>query len=146
VSQENVELVLGLQPAPGVDLALAFRDDLLWAALSAAVAPALAADFECEVRGFLDRDEVVAEGLDGLRAVWLDWLSPWESYRTEIEDALDLGDRVVVLVRDLARRRGDTHEVPLTSAAVWSVRDGKVTRAVFYADRPSALKAVGLEE
>ena len=146
MSQENVELVRALQPAPGVDMAELFRDDLSWAALSALLAPALAPDVECVTRGFPGFDDAVSVGLDGLRSAWLEWLAPWSSYRSEVEETIDLGEKVVVLVRDFARRTGDAPEVALTSAAVWTVRDGKVARVEFCADRGTALEAAGLEE
>ena len=146
MSQENVELVRALQPAPGMDVAELFRDDLMWAALSARLASAFAPDVECVTRGFPGFDDAVSVGLGGLRSLWLEWLAPWASYRTDVEEAIDLGDKVVVLVHDFARRAGNAPEVPLTSAAVWTVRDGKVARVEFYADRDTALKAVGLEE
>jgi ketosteroid isomerase-like protein len=146
MSQENVEMVLGLQPAPDVDLARLFRDDTSWAELTATLGPALTQDFECIPRGFPGNDGERSEGIEGLRAVFLEWLEPWESYRTQIEEAVDLGDRVVVLVRDFARRAQDTNEVSLRSAAIWTVRDGRVRRIEFCADRATALKAVGLEE
>jgi ketosteroid isomerase-like protein len=146
MSQENVDLVLGLQPRHDLDLVRAMRDGLSWAALSAVLAPALAPDFTCVAHGVPDRDGDVWEGIEGLRRAWLEWLSPWEGYRTEVEDAIDLGDSVIVLVRDFARRAGDAHEVAQTSAAVWTVRDQRVTRVEFFSDRDAALKAVGLEE
>jgi hypothetical protein len=43
-------------------------------------------------------------GLQEWRDVWLDWLGPWESYRTEIERVIDAGDRVLVQVRDFGRQ------------------------------------------
>ena len=85
-------------------------------------------------------------GIAGMRAVWLEWLAPWESYRTEIEDAIDAGDKVVVLVRDYGLRAEETNEVMLTSAAVSTVREAKITCIEFCADRATALRAVGLEE
>jgi ketosteroid isomerase-like protein len=35
-------------------------------------------------------------------------------------------------------------EVSVVSAAVWTVRDGKVARVAFYLNRSEALEAVGL--
>jgi hypothetical protein len=46
MSHENVELVLGFQPRPDMDLVEHFRDDDSWAEYSAALAPAFAPDFE----------------------------------------------------------------------------------------------------
>ena len=87
----------------------------------------------------------VAHGLHGLRMRWLDWLAPWASYRTEIEEIIDLGDRVVAVLCDYGRRAPDAPEVALKSAAVWTVRGERIVRADFYAGgRVEALQAVGL--
>jgi ketosteroid isomerase-like protein len=40
---------------------------------------------------------------------------------------------------------GDTGEAAITSAAIWTVRDGKVSQITFYADRATALEVVGLK-
>jgi hypothetical protein len=61
-------------------------------------------------------------GLDGLRATWRDWLAPWASYRTEIEELIDAGERVVVLARDYGRREAGAPEVEQKNAAVWNRR------------------------
>jgi SnoaL-like domain len=144
MSQENVELIRALQPDPGVDLAQLFRDDATAAALLEALAPFVWADLECF--GGTSIEGVSGSGLNGLRAVWLEWLEPWESYRTEIEELIDAGDQTVVLVRDYGRRKSSDAEVSQRAAAVWTVRDGKVARAEFYADRSQALEAAGLTE
>ena len=146
MSQENVDIVLSLQPASRIDMAQMFRDGFSWAAMSAILTPALAPDFTCVTHGVAGHDGEVWEGIEGLRAAWLEWLAPWETYRTEIEEAIDLGDSVVVLVRDFARQRGDASEVALTSAAVWTIRDQRIIRVEFFLTREEALKAVGLAE
>jgi ketosteroid isomerase-like protein len=77
--------------------------------------------------------------------LWLEWLTPWQSYRSELEEVIDLGDDVLALVRDFGRRAEETGEVAIASAAVWTMRDGKVVQITFYADRSTALEAMGLE-
>jgi ketosteroid isomerase-like protein len=144
VSQEHVELVRALHPGPATDLARVYRDDLLWAAASAAISASLARDFKCVARGYPGFEGESFDGVSGLRHVWLEWLAPWESYRAEIEETLDLGDDVLVLVRDFGRRAGDMREVALSSAAIWTVRDRKVTQIIFFANRAMALEAAGL--
>jgi ketosteroid isomerase-like protein len=143
MSRENVEVVKGLQPGPDVDVAALFRDDSLARAAIEAVGPAFTDDLEClsAVPGQQGRRY---RGLEGLRNLWLDWLEPWESYRTETEELIDAGHQVVVFVRDYGRRRGMTAEVPVIGAAVWTVREGKVARIAFYPDRTAALEAAGL--
>jgi hypothetical protein len=39
-----------------------------------------------------------------LMQTWAPLLDPWASYRTEIEEMMDLGDRVVSVICDYARR------------------------------------------
>ena len=144
MSRENVELVRQLQPDSDVDIARLFRDDAMASSVRDATAPFFEPDVEAVAKTSIG--EVSGTGLDGLREVWLDWLKPWESYRTEIEDVLDAGNQAVVLVRDYGRRKDSDAEVRVTGAAVWTVRDGKITRVEFYADRAEALEAAGLSE
>jgi ketosteroid isomerase-like protein len=144
VSEQNVELVMALQPAPDEDVAQRVRDDRVWGGLEAALGPLFHDDCECSVPRFGGTKTYV--GVEGIRAAWLDWLAPWASYRSEIEKAIDLDDRVLLLVNDYGRRDRNAPEVRGNVAAIWTVRDGKIARADFYTDRSGALKAVGLEE
>jgi hypothetical protein len=145
VSQENVALISGLLPGPGVDLVTLYRDDDAFVAWTTAVAPTFSADFG-GIGNFGALNESTRHGLQGLREGWLDWLSPWVTYRTEIEELVDLGERVLVLVRDFARREEAMPEVELISGAVWTIREGKVVWVEFFPDRASALKAAGLQK
>ena len=146
MSQENVELVRGLQPTGDMDLVALFRDEAAATTLSESFAPFFHDDVEIVAPTFVSGQSERFIGLEGLRAVWLDWLDPWESYRVEIEDLIDAGDEVVVLPRDYGRRSGMTAEVSTIGGAVWTVRDGKVARVAFYLNRNEALEAVGLSE
>jgi ketosteroid isomerase-like protein len=145
MSQADVEIVRGLLgPFEAGDIAQMFRDEAISAALTDAAAPLLSEDFECVfVREDVGR--AAYRGVDGLRAAWLDWLAPWESYRAEIEDVIDAREgRVLVLTRDYARPKGSPSEVNFKGAPVWTVRDGKVARIEFYFNRDEGLKAAGL--
>jgi ketosteroid isomerase-like protein len=141
VSQENVEIVRRLQPSPDTDLVALFLDDAAFGAL----APFFHDDCEIvapsEIRGGESEPRI---GLEGLRAAWLDWLDPWESYRVEIEDVIDAGEHVVVLPRDYGRRAGMDVEVGVLGGTVWTVRNGKIARVAFYLHRSEALEAAGL--
>jgi ketosteroid isomerase-like protein len=144
MSQENVELVRGLLLGPDVDFAPLFRHDDTWEALIAGVAALIHPDFECAstVLGI----ERKYAGVEGFRAFWLDWLAPWESYRTETEGITDLGDQVLQFVIEFGRLPGATAEVRGDNASVWTFRDGKIIRFHGYADRAEALEAMGLAE
>ena len=143
MSRENVELVRRLQPAPDVDIAQLVRDDDINARWVGAVTSVFHSDFECVMMSATEGLTTYV-GLDGLREAWLDWTAPWATYRTEIEQLIDAGDRVVVLVRDFGRRVEGAFEVAFSAATVWSIRDRKVLRAEFFPDRDRALEAAGL--
>lgn len=142
MSQENVELVRRLQPGPEVDLVQLIREDT-GELLAQMLGPYVHDDFIAKASG-LDQFDVV--GVAGLQAAWAEWLAPWESYRVEIEDLIDNGDHVVVLTRDFGRRPGMNVEVPVQGVAIWTVRDGRVAQATFYADRAEGLAAAGVED
>jgi ketosteroid isomerase-like protein len=142
MSQESVELVMGLQRAPDDDFAQLIRDDEMWAQLAEAVAPFVHAEAET-VRPGLPGGRTYT-GLDGFRESWLDWLAPYAEYRTEVEEAIDCGERVLLLQSSSGRLEGSTKEVKIAPAVVYTVRDGKIARFEPYADRAEALEAVGL--
>jgi ketosteroid isomerase-like protein len=147
VSVESVELVRRLlAPFEQGDLIPIWRDDAIAAAMTAATADLLTSDFECVfVRE--DMGRATYRGVQGMRAAWLDWLEPWDSYHAGVEDVIDAGDgRVVVLTSDHARPKGTSVEVSFLGAPVWTVRGGKVSRIEFYWNREEGLKAAGLKE
>jgi ketosteroid isomerase-like protein len=144
MSRENVDLVLGIFPAPDVDYVRLFGNDSLWAEQAEAMAPFVHADFECVMDEFGSHRRYA--GLDGLRAFMLDWTAPWGAYRVEIEEAIDLGERVLLLNHDRGRREGSTQEVGGRLAAVFTIRDGKIARLDTYMTRADAVRALGLSE
>ena len=146
MSQENVEIVRGLMLAPGSDIAALFRDDDMWAAVVAVVAPLLHPDFKCTATLVGSETHNYGQGPDAFRAFWLDWTAPWATYRTETEEITDHGDRVLQFGREFGRQPGSTREVKAHNAAIWTFHDGKVAGFDAYADRAEALKAVGLAE
>jgi limonene-1,2-epoxide hydrolase len=146
MSRENLELIRtwASQFAAEEDLAPVFRDDEMWAAVSEQAAERLSPDFE-GIRPGLPGGKTYT-GVSGLRSAWLDWLAPWASYRIEIKEAIDCGDRVLLLVDNFGRLEGSAEEVRHAAAGIYTLKDGKILRWEIYSDRTEALKAVGLEE
>ena len=142
MSEENVELVLGLYPASDVEQVGLYRDEESWAARAEVLAPCLHPDFRCFHPG-LPADKTYA-GVDGFRAFWQDWLAPWATYRMVNQPPTDLVDRVLVPAHAFGCLEGSTEEIHLSAALVWSIRDGLVARVDYYADREEALQALGL--
>jgi hypothetical protein len=141
MSSANVELVKALLAQPDTDIASFVRDEDRWAAVREALGPVLADDFQSVMVFPVER---LAEGLEGLRQNWLDWLEPWAAYRSTTDEVIDAGERVVVLYRDYGRREDVDAEVELVGAAIWTIREGKVARIEHHADRGAALQAAGL--
>jgi ketosteroid isomerase-like protein len=137
-----VDLVLALTPGADVDLLPLFRDDDAWAASVGASAAFFDPDFRAV--GTVVGTERPYVGPDGLREFMLDWLAPWDTYRSEVERTIDLGEQVVALYRVFGRREGSAYEIESKAAWIWMIRDGKVARITGYADSAEALKAVGL--
>jgi hypothetical protein len=137
MSRADVELVRSLLPPPGVDLAAVVRDDELVRGYLDHAAPHIDPAFECVADW--GGECTSYHGLDGLRSLFLDWTAPWTTYHSEAERFEDLGDRVLVLVRDSGRRADSDREVAILAGSVWSFSAGKILRAEFYARRDEAL-------
>ena len=135
---------MALQRSAEEDFVQLIADDERWRQVAAAAAPVVHDDVINVRPGIPGSKEYV--GLDGFRALWLDWLAPWAEYRTAIEEAIDCGERVLLLQRSSGRMRGSTGQVKLSPGVVWTVRAGKVARFEVYADRADALEAVGLAQ
>jgi ketosteroid isomerase-like protein len=143
MSQENVEIVLALQPPADVDVAPLFREDALWAALKGSFDSLVHPTFECVNPGAPGERNYA--GPEGFRSFWLDWLAPWSSYRSTTERAIDCQDRVLLLATNFGRLHGSSREVKVNAGAVYTFRDGKISRYEGYLDQAQALKSVGLE-
>jgi ketosteroid isomerase-like protein len=86
----------------------------------------------------------VFRGREGLKR-WVDSTREiWDEWRFEPERFLDAGDRVVVLVRVVARGGSSGVSLDRETAHLWTLRDGRVTRCEVYLDRSEALEAARL--
>ena len=70
----------------------------------------------------------------------------WEERRIEPEGFLDAGDSVVVMFHEFRRGKGSGVELELDTAAVFTMRDGRVARMQGFMDPAAASKAAGLSE
>ena len=88
------------------------------------------------------------QGLAAMAAAFRDWLSTWEGWRVEAEEARELdGGRVLVLFNFSGRGKASGLEVGqmwTKGASLFHVSGGKVTRLVQYLDRANALADLGL--
>lgn len=85
-------------------------------------------------------------GIEGVEAATRDFFEPWDWFRQEAEEFIDLGDQVVVATRTHARMKGSDRELEGTAADLWTFRDGKVIRFRLFDTRAEALEAAGVSE
>ena len=144
MAQENVDLVKALYPQPDTDMAELVRNEDAFSVIGEAISPLLTDDFH--IVDVLPGTTRTYVGLEGFRQNWLDWLEPWVTYRSTIDEVIDLGERVLLLIRDYARRDEMDAEVEMMGAVIWTIRGGKVARIELHNDRARALKAARLSE
>ena len=87
-------------------------------------------------------------GLTGLAEGTRSWINAWEDVRPVTEEYRELDDeRVLVFVGGSGRGKTsgvDLAQMGASAAHLFHVRDGKVTRFVFYFNRDRALADLGL--
>jgi ketosteroid isomerase-like protein len=69
----------------------------------------------------------------------------WDTARTEPEEFIETGERIVALVRHRGRGRADGSDVDARFADVFTFRGDKIVRIEAFASREQALRSVGLE-
>jgi ketosteroid isomerase-like protein len=90
-------------------------------------------------------EAVLYAGSSGIREYFRDLDEIWESGEYVPEDMRDLGDRIVVIVRQRLRGRGSGIDVESTVGCVCRLRGDLLTEMRAYDDPEEALAAVGLE-
>ena len=115
-------------------------------------------DFKVTVWAAPDIEWVIADGpapgrwtgRDNMARIWRDWLDAWADFRVEAERYRELDDeRVLALVRFRGRTKTsgmDIEEVYATGAAIFHVRQSRVTKFVINWERDRALADLGLAE
>ncbi len=137
MSRENVEVVRQVIESN--------RSDDLEARIEANLA---LWDPSCEYTGVTAAvDRRTYRGHKGLRRYMSDMADSWAEWRSEAEDAVEVGpDTVVATVR--ARLSGKASGVPVEArfGVVFVLSQGKILRGQLYPSRQEALDAVGLRE
>jgi hypothetical protein len=134
MSRENVELVRAAWDAWG-------RGDL------DAVFATYHHDIEWDTTHFEGWPETgVYRGHDGVRKFFDDWLATWDRYEVRLEEAIEVGERVLTLYWQRGVGRGGGVPMEFRGAQVIEFRDGKIAVIDNYSDHAKALEAVGLRD
>lgn len=131
MSQEEIRIVCGTHEA--------FQSRDLHAFLSYM-------DPEVEFRSLVLEVEGVYHGHEGVRSWWENVLAVFPDWSPHVEDARDIGDRVVVRVRAEGRGTGSGIGLERDIWQVAEVRGGRIKSSAFFRTEQEALQAVGLWE
>jgi len=136
MSQENVEIVRQLFDA------IARRD-------SPAALVLYDEDFEWDFSR-VPWGEVAGQGVhhgrDALQKVYREWRRAWEDYEESLDELIDAGENVISVMTARGRGRASGAEVEVHTTGVWTVRNGKIIRSVWFPTRDEALASVGPRE
>jgi ketosteroid isomerase-like protein len=138
MSEENVEIVRRVYDA-------AARRDA--AAVLALYDPEVELDASrLGIAGYAGGRGGVLRGHDGLRKFFREWHEAWGDVEYDYDELIDADEHVISVVTRHARGRASGAEVERPFALVWTLREGKVIRVVWFLTRAEALEAAGLSE
>jgi ketosteroid isomerase-like protein len=85
----------------------------------------------------------IYHGVEEMTRAWREIVKAYDSFRTDVEEILDAGDKVVVLTVPAMRFKGGATELTQRTAVVWTLCGGKAVRLALYSDRQAALREAG---
>ena len=83
-------------------------------------------------------------GHAGVRRVFESVFESFEEFQVEVEELLDLGDRVLAILRIAGTAKLTGMELGTPGAHLFSFRDGKIVHFRSYRDPAEALEAAGI--
>src|SRR5262245_12397458 len=93
-----------------------------------------------------DPDGATFDGKAGFRAAVDDWTEDFSEWQVLPEEFTDLGERVLVRVRQIAQGRSSGARVDEDFWFLFEVASSKVSKLSFYSRHTEALEAAGLSE
>jgi ketosteroid isomerase-like protein len=88
----------------------------------------------------------VFTGVEGAAEFIAEWADAWDDWEIEVEDYIDAGERVVVIVSQGGRAKGTGVSVEMHFAQVWTFRDGQAIRMEMYSSLNEGREAAGLRK
>jgi ketosteroid isomerase-like protein len=132
MSEENLEIVRQVYEAA------AGRD-------SASIFALYDPDVELDATRLGVGDLGVYRGHEGLRSLFGALHQVWGELEYDYEELIDAGEHVAAVVTRHARGRASGVDVEAPLAVLWTVREGKVVKVVWFTTREEALEAAGSE-
>jgi ketosteroid isomerase-like protein len=143
MSEGNVELVRRLY-ADGGPFSLPMSPDEERALLDLLFGEHYVEQFEVRMPPDYPEGAQLLYGRQGMSRLLAMLRDSWTEWRFEAERFIDAGQRVVVLIRVVARGGASGLAAEQETAHVWAIREGRLASIHIYRDRDEALKVVGL--
>ena len=74
------------------------------------------------------------------------WSEAWEWLRNDVEEMIEVGDKVLTCGRTVGKGKGSAIEIGVNAFNVYTVQGGKITRMEFFTTREQAESAAGLSQ
>jgi ketosteroid isomerase-like protein len=103
-------------------------------------------DQEIEIEYYGERPDLDRSyhGHVGVREVVGQFREIFSGFRAEVEECIDVGDDVVIAVRNRGTGKTSGLKVDVRTGHVWTVRAGKLVRWRLYRSKTEALEAVNV--
>ena len=134
MAEGKLERVRAMLPPDGTDLREVFVEG------GGFSSQGLVSD-DATVRFVASDAEASAQGPEGFRDTWADWLEPWETYVMFTDDLVDRDDRVIVLTRLRGVTKRDGVEMEHEGAAVFRFDGEQIVEIEFNLNREDALSS-----
>jgi ketosteroid isomerase-like protein len=86
----------------------------------------------------------IIRGHERLQRLFREWYEAWETVEDVCEELIDAGDQVISIVTRRGRGRASGVEITGRRAGVWTIRNGKIARVVWFTSLEEAFAAAGL--
>jgi ketosteroid isomerase-like protein len=97
-----------------------------------------------EIRDHQSPDQSYYVGHAGWRRWIDDWSAAWTEWSVEVEDIVEAGDAVLVLIHHTAHGSSSGLDLDSHDGILYGFRDGKVVTLDYYTGREKALEAAGV--
>ena len=84
------------------------------------------------------------KGHEGILRLRAEWMEAFEDFHVELDELIDAGDCVIVVLRLCGRPRGGSQGLDVRETQVWKLSDGKAVEVRAYLTRAEAIEAVEL--
>lgn len=99
---------------------------------------------EVEIHDHDIPDRAEYRGHEGFTRWLRDWAEPWSDWSMDVEEMIDAGDRVVLVLHMHAIGRASGVELDRVDSLVYGFRDGKIARLDYFNSREQGLEAAGV--